>query len=157
MIQRIQTLYLFGISTLIGCAIFLPLVQMTNSIAFSSYQLNAIGLWQRVPENTSSILISNNWLLCSLLTASLILAVYSIFLYKNRLKQIRLCVINFVFFLLFYITLFVDVFYSSKELNTNWTLSLASLFPLIAAILNYLTIGAIGKDEALVKSMDRLR
>lgn len=43
------------------------------------------------------------------------------------------------------------------RLHADWHLQIVAVFPLINLILSYLAIGAIGKDEKLIKSMDRLR
>jgi len=44
-----------------------------------------------------------------------------------------------------------------ERLHADWHLRIIAAFPLINLILSYLAIGAIGKDEKLVKSLDRLR
>ena len=45
----------------------------------------------------------------------------------------------------------------SKELDGIVSYEITAIFPFVAAILTYLAIRAIGKDEALIRSMDRIR
>jgi len=81
----------------------------------------------------------------------------TIFSFKNRMKQIRLSVINMFFMLCFYIFLSLYLWAACQRLHTDWHLRLVTVFPLVNLILSYLAIGSIGKDEKLVKSTDRLR
>lgn len=46
-------------------------------------------------------------------------------------------------------------YYSFKGADVSF--NIAVVFPLIAIILDYLAIRNIGKDEALVRSIDRIR
>lgn len=45
----------------------------------------------------------------------------------------------------------------SKQLDGVVSYEITTIFPFVAAILTYLAIRAIGKDEALIRSMDRIR
>ncbi|MGM0408670.1 MAG: DUF4293 family protein, partial [Bacteroidota bacterium] len=44
-----------------------------------------------------------------------------------------------------------------SQLNGIVSYKITVIFPFVAAILTYLAIRAIGKDEALIRSMDRIR
>jgi hypothetical protein len=44
-----------------------------------------------------------------------------------------------------------------SDLEASFRISWALSFPLIAIILNYLALRAIGRDEVMVKAADRLR
>ena len=57
----------------------------------------------------------------------------------------------------YYAVLFVNIWLISNRLNTEWHLRFVTVLPIVCMVLNYLAIGAIGKDEALVKSTDRIR
>ena len=87
-----------------------------------------------------------------------LLAFLIIFLFKNRILQIRLCVFNSILMLGFY-GLFAFFYWSVKGQMESVSMSFkfALSFPLISLILNYLAIRNIGADEALVRSLDRLR
>ena len=45
----------------------------------------------------------------------------------------------------------------SSQLGGVVSYKITVIFPVIAAFLTYLAIRAIGKDEALIRSMDRIR
>jgi hypothetical protein len=50
---------------------------------------------------------------------------------------------------------FFFIYYSLGDAQVSYKVSI--FFPLIAVILDYLAIRAIGKDEALIRSIDRIR
>jgi len=137
MIQRIQTVYLLLIVILSGFVVFSPLADLLN--------------------NADKVIESRIWTLTSVSMVVPILALFTIFSFKNRVKQIRLTVINMLFMLCFYIFLVLFLWPACVRLHADWHLRIVSVFPLVNLILSYLAIGAIGKDEKLIKSLDRLR
>ena len=155
MIQRIQTLYLLIIVILSGFVIFSPIAELINSADNLIYLVDINGV--SLVKPTGNIFESNIW---GLTAISMVVAVFSlitIFSYKNRIKQIRYCVINMLFMVSYYAFLLFYIWSACNRLHTDWHLKLTTVFPIVNLILNFLTIGAIGKDENLVKSADRLR
>lgn len=78
------------------------------------------------------------------------LSVTTIFHYKKRLMQMRICLLNSLLLLGYQIWILVDFFlvkYAGHTLSSQFTLSVASLFPLICIILLLISIRFIGKDE----------
>jgi len=57
----------------------------------------------------------------------------------------------------YYVLLFIYLWQAGEKLNAEWYLNLVTAFPLINVILSFLAIRSIGKDEALIKSLNRLR
>jgi hypothetical protein len=155
MIQRIQTLYLVGIVILSGIVAFSPIADLLNKADNLLYLVDFNGI--SLVKTTGNIIESRIWGLTSISSVVSILALITIFSYKKRLKQIRLTVINMVFILCYYIFLILYLWSACARLHTDWHLRFVVVFPLINLILSYLAIGAIGKDEKLIKSMDRLR
>jgi hypothetical protein len=155
MIQRIQTVYLLAIVVLSGFVIFSPLADLANKVDNLIYLVDFKGISLLQP--TGNIIVSRIWGLTSVSCVIPILALITIFSYKNRLKQIRLSVINMFFMISFYIIMLLYLWPACQQLHTDWHLRLVSIFPLVNLILSYLAIGSIGKDEKLVKSLDRLR
>jgi hypothetical protein len=45
----------------------------------------------------------------------------------------------------------------TNQLNGVVSYKITVVFPFVSAVLTYLAIRAIGKDEALIRSMDRIR
>ena len=155
MIQRIQTVYLLLIVILSGITTFSPLADLINKADNLIYLVDFNGISLIKP--TGSIVESTIWGLISISALITIIALITIFNYKNRVKQIRLTVINMLFMICFYIFLMLYLWPACIRLHADWHLRLASVLPLVNLVLSYLAIGGIGKDEKLVKSLDRLR
>ncbi len=155
MIQRIQSLYLLVIVILSGFTLLLPVVDFVNAAEGLHYLLGFKGIY--LVQETGSIFESSTWALSAIATLVPIISFISIFLYKNRINQIRLSVINMFLMIGYYILLLIFVWFASVRLNADWSLRFVIAFPLINLILNYLAMGAIGKDEKLVKSLNRIR
>jgi len=155
MIQRIQTLYLLAIVILSAFVILLPIADLINAVDKLIYLVDFKGI--SLIQATGNTIESRTWALSSVSAVIPILALITIFSYKNRLKQIRLTVINMIFMIGFYVFLALYLWPACELLHADWHLRIIAIFPLINLILSYLAIGAIGKDEKLVKSLDRLR
>lgn len=151
MIQRIQSLYLFVITILSVVVFFSPIVELTNGEI--SYILNYNGI--SLVTQPSEILI-NTWTITVLSFFIPVIAALALMSFKKRILQIRLCIINMVLMIGFY-PLVVIFIYFAQRLGLTYHLKFAIIFPLINAILTYLAIRAIGRDEALVHSLNRMR
>ncbi len=155
MIQRIQTLYLLVIVILSVFGFFMPMATFLSAESAEMYQLTFKGLVE--PSTAADVLIQNIWALSFLMAVSPAIALLSIFLFKKRMLQIRLQIINIIFYAGFYLLLFIYVWQFVQKLDLDWALHIVTAFPLINIILTVLAIRAIGKDEALVKSLNRIR
>ncbi|MBO5975531.1 MAG: DUF4293 domain-containing protein [Paludibacteraceae bacterium] len=152
MIQRIQTVYLLIVTILTGAVLFLPTADF-YSLQEGVFELNYKGL---IGENGT--LITSTWNITLLMAVVLLLSFISIFFYKKRILQIRIIIFNIVLMLGYYALLAYWIFKIKGSLtDAEVSLSLIASFPLINIILSYLAVRAIGKDEALVRSLDRLR
>ena len=85
------------------------------------------------------------------------MSVLTIFLFKKRFLQIRICGLNIG--LLAGLTGLILYTLHSLGKNIEGTLnySISMFLPILGIILTILAIRAIGRDEALIKSVDRLR
>jgi len=155
MIQRIQTIYLLAIVVLSGFVAFSPLAELINKVDNLNYLVDFKGI--SLIQQTGNVIESRIWALNAVIFIVPILSLITIFSYKKRLKQIRLTIINMVFMISFYVFITLYLWPACERLHTEWHLQIVALFPLVNLILSYLAIGAIGKDEKLVKSLDRLR
>lgn len=81
------------------------------------------------------------------------LLLLTIFLFKARKIQIRLCIYTSLILLGQQIWMGV-VYYQNKA---DFTFSVKTVFPLVSIIFIILALRAIGSDEALVQSYNRLR
>lgn len=89
MIQRIQTLYLLLVVVLTGLALWLPLVDFT--VGADTCTLTAFGL-----KDVAGITLLPTVYLGVVLVAACLVPLVTIFLFKRRLVQIRLCAVELV-------------------------------------------------------------
>ena len=152
MIQRIQTLYLLLAAAMMSLTLFLPLATIVyggNELILKAFTLNGLeGIEGTLPVYLGAFLA---------VTTALLLVI--IFLYKKRMAQIRLCVSAIV--LLFGSAALIGLYcYRLCDILVGdlvFTLGFASLMPLVAIIPVALAIRGIARDEALVRSLDRIR
>jgi hypothetical protein len=96
----------------------------------------------------------------SIILLSVILAIniVTILLFKKRIIQMRVAFINLILMLGFIGLIYFYVRNFSGDLQADAvSYKVYDAFPFVSAILTYLAIRAIGKDEALVRSIDRIR
>ncbi len=154
MIQRIQSLYLLLAAIAISLVFFIPLAQL---IVNDEYYFTFVyrGLFQ--VKTGEEILSVATLPLAALFYINLLISLITIFLYKRRGLQMRLCIINILMLLgsLGVIYYYISVAFSEFEATVSYGIS--AIMPLIAAILTYMAYRGIRKDELLVISMDRIR
>ena len=150
MIQRIQTLYLLLVVILGTLLCFFPPVEFLLPNATEYISLKAFDKW---PLAVMSIAIP-------------LLALVVIFLFKRRLLQARLNIMNVILCLGYYAVLALYVAYVIKGYepigettltDAQWYLNLWAAIPLINIVLMMMATRRILKDEALVRAADRLR
>ena len=98
----------------------------------------------------------STWGLFGILMLSTIVAFATIFLYKNRMLQIRMSIFNSLLLVGYYIAFFAFYFALKNDENL-FRIGWAICLPLVSIILNILAIRSIGRDEVMVKAADRLR
>lgn len=155
MIQRIQTVYLLLVVLLSGVTLFSVQAGFVGNTDAAQYVLNFKGIF-KVIEN-AEVFVQNVWALTAMSVLSPVIALLTIFLYKKRFLQIRLLIVNVVLLAGYYGLLFIYLWQAGKVLDAKWYLEMVSAFPLVSIVLTVLAIRAIGKDEALIKSLNRLR
>ena len=149
MIQRIQTVYLLIVAVLSVIVISTPLGSLITPDS-------AINEMTNLSITTADGAVTYDpWALFAIQMVSATIALGTIFLYKKRMLQIRLCLFNMILLIGYYITLVVFV-YMLKESNT-FTPSWSVCLPFVNIVLSWLALRAIGKDEALVRSLNSLR
>lgn len=149
MIQRIQSVYLLIMAVLSVIVISFPaatLVGADNSITVMTT------LEMKCPDGTETY---QPWALFALQVISAIIALATIFMYKKRMRQIRLILFNIILLVGYYVTFAVFAFKLKGDASfvPSWTVCL----PFVNIVLGWLAIRAIGKDEMLVKAYERLR
>jgi hypothetical protein len=156
MIQRIQTLYMsvagFGCLALL----FIPVTKyISDAKGTYEFYMTGMKLIGDIPT------VVNFWLtfpLLLLVLASLILLVGAIFLYKKR--QLQIWFVNIAFLLHIVLILLLFVYYINhfeSLFDTKPQYQIGIFIPILSLVCIILASRAIRKDEALVKSSDRLR
>ena len=151
MIQRIQTIYLLLATTILVLILFLPIASMVDAQANNfSYLFYGV-----VDSSNTAVII--DYPLAIILGLIPFINLITIFLYKSRILQMRICIFNI---LLMLGSLALIWFYSYEAENVLFVdtyFSYPVVFPLVGAILTFLAFRGIRKDEVLVKSADRIR
>lgn len=154
MIQRIQTLYLLVVALLTGATLLLPLAWFGDGT--ETFTLHAFAL-----ENGAGEAVRATPYMGVLLAAAALLPLATIFLFKRRMLQLRLCAVELVLLIgaavmeAIYYYLSYRVF-SGMEFHTQGMRPAIAL-PLVCLLLSYLAARAILRDELLVRSLDRIR
>jgi glucan phosphoethanolaminetransferase (alkaline phosphatase superfamily) len=150
MLQRIQTIYLLLAAGCMVLASVLPLATFTFNGEPVIFE--ALGFYQ------NGELLFSTWGLFALGAISAVLALVVVFLFRNRILQIRLTVVNIILMVGFYLLFLFFIFIRNPEAGTTFEkIGAGIIMPAISIILSYLAIRKIGEDEVLVRSLDRLR
>ncbi len=153
MIQRIQSLYLLVAELLVGSLFIKPFAKLVDK-GGSEYTTDMLAV-NRLGANSQ--LLQSNTLLTILGGAILILILLTIFRYKNRKNQQKLALIGLLGCLVANGSMFLQVRSLSEQLSGISTFTLIFVFPIIAAVFILMAIKGIRKDDALVRSVDRIR
>lgn len=154
MIQRKQTLFLLAGLALMASLMFIDLASFAGSNGI--FALRFFGL-REVTNPQSVQLVYYIFSLATLVIASVTIELVSIFLFRRRPLQMRLCGINVGLKL----GVAVVIFWLSRSLATDidveWHFAPSCLVPVLAAVLGYLAYRGISDDEAIIRSLNRLR
>ena len=147
MIQRVQTAYLLVAGLLVASLYKLTFAELVVDGEFHVF--NAQGIFN------GGNLVFDGLPVMIFIGLIALLHFVAIFMYKKRIRQIRMVVFT-ILLLLGLVGLFFYFIYAGFD-APKVAFKIPMVFPLIAVILDYLAIRAIGKDEALVRSLDRIR
>ncbi len=147
MIQRIQTVYILLSAILIGLLFSLPFAEIIDQNALYLFDIRGIVKNGTIHENGIAITLFT--------TLILLLHVFAALIYKKRILQTRVLVFTILLMLGLFGLFYFFTFYSFDDAQVSF--KIAVVFPLIAVILDYLAIRNIRKDEALIRSIDRIR
>lgn len=147
MIQRIQSVFIL-ISVLMLSSLFgLRLADIT--LKDEIYEFLITGIFKNGEK------VYDGLPLVLFLSLIIILHVYVLFGYKNRIRQMRVLSFTILVLIGSYALLFYFAYAGFDGATASFRIPL--LFPFFAAVLDYLAIRNIGKDEALIRSINRLR
>lgn len=154
MIQRIQSLYLLIAAALMGVALISPVASFTVSTG-DIFTLSAFSL-SSVAESQSTIWMG------ILMVAAAVLPLVTIFLFKRRMLQVRLCAVEIV--LLLGCLVFEAIYFYLAGANAlegvgveHRHLGWAAVMPIVSLVLTAMAARATFNDEVTVRSFDRIR
>jgi len=157
MIQRKQTIYLFFAGLITLTLLFIP---------FGAFQMEGTNCFEynafAIKNYSEGIAILHPIGNAILLIVTSVLSFLTIFFYKNRKLQLKLISINMFAILLAIFSivyLYPNIIYSKNVnlANTKIEYNYVIIIIFVAAVGLYLAKKAIMKDEAMIKSADRLR
>lgn len=153
MLQRIQTFYLIIALLLMLVVMFVPY----GKLLISSGELmdfTVLGAEIPVKDGVESFSTLPLAILIGLIVFLLFIA---ILFFKKRIIQIRISVFNIILMIGSIGVMYYFMHHAAKTFSIEANYNILMVFPLISAILTFLAIRAIGRDEALVRSIDRIR
>jgi hypothetical protein len=138
MLQRIQSVFLFLALLLLGLIFVLPFAKMVDA------------------QGGEVVLTCVDFPLVLFQLTTFAFTFFTLLLYKNRRRQIFFCRVN-IWLLLIYMLALCWQLHSISQTVEVAQIKVASIVPVLAAIFTWLAKRGIAKDEALIKSLDRLR
>ncbi len=156
MIQRIQSLYLLAATSIMIIFFSATLATFNGDLGLFSLKVAGIVDVEGVVSIPTPYLIVISGL-------ATLLPLVTIFLYKKRMLQLRLCVVEIILAIGVMIIEGVYYYLGSRTLvisdlgDATSSISIAAALPIAVIIFSYLALRGIFKDEMLVKSLDRIR
>lgn len=152
MIQRIQSLWLFLAAVALIAVLFLPVGKFV--MPHGLYECTAFKMTQAGDVPTMNLPVKLIGILSAL---AAFFSVLAIFLFKKRDRQIRWTWVAFTTKALLALGL-TSLFLYFKYAMDSWVgYGPAVLMPFLGMVFDFLAIKGIRKDDALVKSLDRIR
>ena len=152
MIQRKQTLFLIIAIVLNIVCLCLPI----GRLVFQGMGADAImtNLWIQMADGTRDFSV---WHLFVVLLLSCPITIWAIFSYKNRRRQMVLCHLCMLLMVLWYGAYCVVKFMMAPEMAADVQPAVAFFLPFVSLVFYFLARRGVKADEALIRSMDRIR
>lgn len=153
MLQRIQSIWLLLSAALLVALFLVPFGYLVLADQ-STIQLEALN---KVALPWDSMLNTCTKFIGIFSIHAFAFSLIALFLFKNRKRQKRVVFVSTIFKVL--VLVFVGIaFYQDRSLTElTFHFHWAALFPIIAIIFDLLAVVGINKDEALIRSLDRIR
>ena len=135
MIQRIQTLFLLLALVCMAIFYFVPFgsLELTTEAGISDVPMGLYGVdFGEEHYSTLPLLI--------LLSFVVLILIFTIFLFKHRILQMRICVFNLILALGCSGLAFFFLYQASEKFATNYSTSILVVLPIVAAIFIALAI-----------------
>ena len=150
MLQRIQTVYLLLASICMVVSLLTNLAVFTFGGEIVNFEAMGFYLNEEIIFSTWGLFIIGN------ITA--VLSVLIVFIYKKRMLQIRLAGMNLFIILGYYGLIAFYILKRNPEVGSTFeNVGIGMITPFVAIVFTYLAIRKIGADEALIRSLNRIR
>ena len=157
MIQRIQSVYLLMAGLVLAFSFCTPQIHFSSAdgVVATMYTLGI----ECVSPSLGAIgtNISTPWGVMFLTGVACLMSLGSIFLFKNRARQIKAANWLLVVVLFIYIAEMAYAFAFNAHHETSMTGAWGIILPFVAYVFVWLARRGIRKDEALVRAADRIR
>ena len=154
MIQRIQTLYLMVATLLMVLTLIFPVA--TFNVSGEELTIKAFSF-----ATSSGTLPHLPIYMGILLAVATLLPFVTIFLYKRRVLQLRLCGVELALLVgsIAFEVIYCYITYGALESvgDGAMTIGVVAFMPIVAIVLVALAMRGILRDELLVRSLDRIR
>lgn len=162
MIQRIQTIYLALVAVLSILGLCLPIGQFHNETDLAATYNNFVFLPAEPFASATHDFNLGPMALGILLIIVILITIMSIMLFRYRMRQLRLTIFSTILLVGYvayyaFLTWKYQLQMTSIEPSVTYHLTFAAILPIVSIILNCMAIHGIRRDEALVRSLDRLR
>ena len=147
MIQRIQTVYMLLSAILLCFLLGIPYAEINNVGQLCVFDIKGI--------TQDGAVVKDGIYIAILIALIVILQFVAIFKFKKRPLQVHILAIST--FLMIGLTglLFFFIHYGFDNIEVSYKMAMS--FPVVAAILDFMAIRRINKDETLIRSIDRIR
>ena len=145
MIQRMQSLLLLLATGSLGTLYAFPFLRATEEVEQSDFLADGQYSVLDRPANMAVFGLAG------------LLALITIFLFRNRKAQMRLTITTMVLILAAVLVAGVLLSQDVPELTFDFAIGIGTFLPILALILTGIAYRLIKKDDKLVRSMDRLR
>ena len=158
MIQRIQSIFLVLMIACLVAFLFLPIWGKMDVDTGEIHEIRAL-YHEQIIEGELVVEYIPYAIAGALTVVIMLIAAVEMFMYKNRMLQMKLGMINSVLIVVVLGVLMWLIFTGQDE----WLPSIAGKFgaglfmPALAMVFNRMAIRSIKKDEDLVRSVDRIR
>lgn len=165
MIQRIQTVLLLLVALCMALILAYPIwfeqsADATKGIIVTALKMEVVDFGGTPLDGSDDIIVESTgtWYIAAMAILASIVAIFSIFQFKNRLNQMKLGALNALIMSATLGVCFYKVYQFENLINpAAGNFSLGFFLSAVAMILNILSNRFIRKDEKLVKSVDRIR
>lgn len=154
MIQRIQTVYMaIAVIIAIVCICFPVGAFVPDGMGGTAVMSNLCIISGETEHQFDFSVVG----LLIILVSAILNTVFTIFMYVNRKRQAKLCILSILLLVAWYIYYGACSLMLTDDYNASFSIRFNAALPLVSLILIWMARKAILADEALVKAADRIR